>query len=145
MDSMPNAHEGPRLSVPDPSLDQENAGFIALRLVLQPTGASVEVNRSDVVIGRHSQADIRLPLPDVSRRHCRLTFVAGCWQVIDLQSLNGVFLNGEQILQAPLAEGDELRIGGFTFLVEFCHEEEPNHVRSIIQMLSHPFSQRKAS
>ena len=49
---------------------------------------------ADMLIGRHSQADIRLPLPDVSRRHCRFFFGEGVWQVLDLNSLNGVFLNG---------------------------------------------------
>src|SRR5687767_2589577 len=62
-------------------------GFVPLRLVLQPSGTAVEVDRPEVLIGRHSDADLRLPLPDVSRRHCRLEFVEGCWQVIDLHSL----------------------------------------------------------
>jgi pSer/pThr/pTyr-binding forkhead associated (FHA) protein len=109
-----------------PPLGQAPAGaeeavgppFVPLRLVLQPSGATIEVDRPDAMIGRHTEADIRLPLPDVSRRHCRLLFVEGCWQVIDLHSLNGVFVNGEQVLQAPLEQGDLLRVGGFTFAVD---------------------------
>src|SRR5436309_14898964 len=89
-----------------------------LRLRLRPGRFAVELTRDGQVFGRHTEADIRLPLPDVSRRHCRLNYVAGCWQVIDLHSLNGVFVNGEQVLQAPLVEGDLLRIGGFTFSIE---------------------------
>ncbi|HZV05215.1 MAG TPA: FHA domain-containing protein [Gemmataceae bacterium] len=94
------------------------ADFVPLRLVLQPTGATVEFTQPDILIGRHSQADMRLPLPDVSRRHCRLLFGQGVWQVIDLNSLNGVFLNGEPIRQATLRQDDLLRIGGFTFSVD---------------------------
>jgi len=94
------------------------AGFVPLRLVLQPSGASVELTRADMLIGRHSQADIRLPLPDVSRRHCRFFFGEGVWQVLDLNSLNGVFLNGEPVRQATVRQGDLLRIGGFTFAVD---------------------------
>lgn len=121
------------------------ADFVPMRLVLQPSGASVEVNRPNMLIGRHSDADLRLPLPDVSRRHCRLEFVEGCWQVIDLHSLNGVFVNGEQVMQAPLEAGDQLRIGGFTFVVELG-EEEPNQVHSILDTLSEPPPlRRKAS
>jgi pSer/pThr/pTyr-binding forkhead associated (FHA) protein len=105
----------------------------------------IEVSRPDVVVGRHTEADIRLPLPDVSRRHCRLMFVEGCWQVIDLHSLNGVYLNDEQVLQAPLVPGDLLRIGGFTFSVEIGHSWEPavppepppsGHVHSILKTLA---------
>jgi pSer/pThr/pTyr-binding forkhead associated (FHA) protein len=94
------------------------ADFIPLRLVLQPSGATVELTQPDMLIGRHSQADVRLPLPDVSRRHCRFFFSQGVWQVIDLNSLNGVFLNGEAVRQATLRSGDLLRIGGFTFAVD---------------------------
>jgi predicted component of type VI protein secretion system len=94
------------------------ADFVPLRLVLQPSGAIVEFTQPDILIGRLSQADMRLPLPDVSRRHCRLLFGQGVWQVIDLNSLNGVFLNGEPIRQATLRQDDLLRIGGFTFAVD---------------------------
>ncbi len=94
------------------------ADFVPLRLVLQPSGATIELTQPDMLIGRHSQADVRLPLPDVSRRHCRLLFGGGAWQVVDLNSLNGVFLNDRPIRQAAVQPGDLLRIGGFTFLVE---------------------------
>src|SRR5581483_9961191 len=87
--------------------------FVPLRLILQPSGAAVELTQPDVLFGRHSQADVRLPLPDVSRRHCRFLFGQGVWQVIDLNSLNGVFLNGEPVRQATLRPGDLIRIGGF--------------------------------
>jgi pSer/pThr/pTyr-binding forkhead associated (FHA) protein len=92
-------------------------GFAPLRLVLQPSGATLELMQPDVLVGRHSSADVRLPLPDVSRRHCRLVFGKGCWQVIDLHSLNGIYLNDQPISQGTLEAGDLLRIGGFTFLV----------------------------
>ena len=92
--------------------------FVPLRLILQPSGASVELTQPDMLLGRHSQADIRQPLPDVSRRHCRFFFSEGVWQVLDLNSLNGVFLNGEPIRQATVRQGDLLRIGGFTFAVD---------------------------
>ena len=125
-------------------------GFVRLRLVLQQTGAVIEVNRPDMLIGRHTEADIRLPLPDVSRRHCRLVFVEDGWQVIDLHSLNGIELNGEQVLQAPLAHDDQFRIGGFRFLVQLSQPMESfppldpaNHMQSILKSLDQP--RRQAS
>ena len=60
------------------------ADFIPLRLVLKTSGAAVDLTRPDMVLGRHSQADVRLPLPDVSRRHCRFYFLEGAWHVQDL-------------------------------------------------------------
>src|SRR5262245_54237465 len=116
------------------------ADFVPLRLLLQPSGMVIEANRPEMLIGRHTEADIRLPLPDVSRRHCRLVFTEGCWQVIDLNSLNGVQVNGEQVLQAPLEQGDVLRIGGFTFAVDLSEGARPldsaGHVKSILKTLS---------
>jgi pSer/pThr/pTyr-binding forkhead associated (FHA) protein len=122
--------------------------FAPLRLVLQPSGMVLEVKQPEAVVGRHSEADVRLPLPDVSRRHCKLTCTPGGWQVADLNSLNGIQVNGETVLQAPLEHGDLLRIGGFTFAIDLTEPsrmaEGSSHVRSILETLASP-SSRKAS
>jgi pSer/pThr/pTyr-binding forkhead associated (FHA) protein len=93
-------------------------GFVPLRLVLQPSGMIVPLHRRDVIVGRHSGADVRLPLPDVSRRHCRFLCTAGRWEVIDLNSLNGLWVNDARVPRADLRHGDTVRIGGFTFAVD---------------------------
>ncbi len=98
--------------------DQPPLPFIPLRLVLQPSGPVVELTRPDMIMGRHSEADVRLPLPDVSRRHCRFVFTNPAWQVFDLDSLNGVFVNGKRIQHATLCDHDSLTIGGFRFTVD---------------------------
>jgi S-DNA-T family DNA segregation ATPase FtsK/SpoIIIE len=82
-----------------------------------PAGSAVEVMQPTVVIGRHSEAELRLPYADVSRRHCRLAFTSGVWQIHDLDSLNGVFINGERMHEATLYEGDEVRLGTATLRV----------------------------
>ncbi len=93
--------------------------FVPIRLVLVPSSMSVDIRRTTVLLGRHSEADVRLPLPDVSRRHCRLMFQNGEWTAFDLQSLNGVYLNERQIEKSARVEiGDHIRIGGFTFRVD---------------------------
>jgi pSer/pThr/pTyr-binding forkhead associated (FHA) protein len=109
------------LGLPDPGPHQAAEAppdFVPLKLVLRPSGMVVELTRPDMLFGRHSEADIRLPLPDVSRRHCRFVFEAGAWRVVDLKSLNGVFVNDEPVTHAPVCHGDTIRIGGFTFDAE---------------------------
>jgi pSer/pThr/pTyr-binding forkhead associated (FHA) protein len=101
-----------------PRTDEQSADFAPLRLVLQPTGAVLEISHSEVVIGRHSTAEVRLTLPDVSRRHCRLVHAGEKWEVIDLESLNGVWVNERHVDRAELQHGDTLRLGGFTFMVD---------------------------
>jgi len=92
--------------------------FFPLRLVLQSSGQVVELTRPDMIMGRHSEADVRIPLPDVSRRHCRFHFQEGRWHVSDLNSLNGLFVNDERVQQALLAHQDHIRVGGFIFQVD---------------------------
>jgi pSer/pThr/pTyr-binding forkhead associated (FHA) protein len=89
-----------------------------MKLVLQPSGMAVELNKPETVVGRHMTADLRLPLPDVSRHHCRFVFVEEQWHVFDLNSLNGVFVNSQRVSHCILQHGDSIRLGGFTFQVE---------------------------
>ena len=137
----PHWHRGRPLERP--------ADFAPLRLVLQPSGLVVELSEPDMVIGRHSTADVRLPLPDVSRRHCRFVYADGCWQVFDLNSLNGVHLNGEPVGQAILQPHDILRIGGFTFEVDIRHQphddpvDSDNVIRNIADALPRSGSQNR--
>jgi pSer/pThr/pTyr-binding forkhead associated (FHA) protein len=120
MDDMPpiDPHEtcGPKLATP-PDGDLPPS-FAPLRLMLQPGGLCVTLTRTESIVGRHSGADIRLSLPDISRRHCRFVFTEGSWQVFDLNSLNGVFVNGERLHEAPVRHGDRIRIGSLTFEVD---------------------------
>lgn len=94
------------------------AGFVPLRLVLQPSGRLTEITQPDVTVGRHSTSDVCLRLPDISRRHCRFVFSDNHWHVFDLQSLNGVFVNGVRIDRAQLRQRDTIRIGSLLFEVD---------------------------
>jgi pSer/pThr/pTyr-binding forkhead associated (FHA) protein len=126
---------------PAPAEPELPAGFVPLRLILQPSRTAIELDRPDMLVGRHSACDVRLPLPDVSRRHCRFIHVEGCWQVVDLNSLNGVFVNEEAVLQSPLRQGDLVRIGGFTFAVDLspCAAADPESlIQGLFDTLQHP-------
>jgi pSer/pThr/pTyr-binding forkhead associated (FHA) protein len=87
----------------------------------------VDLTRPELVIGRHTDADVRLPLPDVSRRHCRFVFADQRWHVFDLNSLNGVYVNGERVTQAELHDQDVVRIGSYYFEVHL--EAAANTIR----------------
>jgi predicted component of type VI protein secretion system len=102
--------------------------FAPLRLILQPGGLCIELTKPDMLVGRHSTADVRLSLPDISRRHCRFIFAEGHWRVLDLNSLNGIFVNGERLQEATIFQGDRLRIGSLTFEADLGHHEAPGPV-----------------
>jgi pSer/pThr/pTyr-binding forkhead associated (FHA) protein len=101
-----------------PITGESAADFTPLRLVLQPTGAVLEVSQPEVIVGRHSTAEVRLSLPDVSRRHCRIIHAGEKWEIVDLDSLNGVWVNDRNVERAVLNHGDSVRLGGFTFKVD---------------------------
>jgi pSer/pThr/pTyr-binding forkhead associated (FHA) protein len=119
MEKIHGPSEGHQLQGPHKDLGSDlPVGFVPLRLVLQPAGLRLEVTRPEAIVGRHSGADVRLALPEVSRRHCRLYFEAGHWRIEDLSSLNGVFLNGERMHTATLRNGDQVQLGQYAFRVE---------------------------
>jgi predicted component of type VI protein secretion system len=99
--------------------DADASATIPLYLRLQPGGPALQVTRSGSILGRHSSVDVRLPLPDVSRWHCRFVYADSSWYVEDLNSLNGVFVNGSRVPRAILSDGDIVAIGGLAFEIQF--------------------------
>ncbi|GIW74724.1 MAG: hypothetical protein KatS3mg103_1246 [Phycisphaerales bacterium] len=63
------------------------------------------------IIGREEDCDLRIPVAEVSREHCRIEPTDGGLAVEDLGSSNGTFVNGVQIEEAQMAPGDVLKIG----------------------------------
>ena len=72
------------------------------------------ISTEPVSIGRSPQADIFIDNPAVSFHHARVFSQGGIYYVQDLTSLNGTFLNGVRISQAPLSHGDAITVGKHT-------------------------------
>lgn len=64
-----------------------------------------------VRIGRSPAAHVMLDDPTVSRRHAMISLTGDELRILDDRSLNGVYVNGERVEQATLADGDEIVIG----------------------------------
>lgn len=83
-------------------------------LVVLQEGQAVphELSGDEAVLGRHPECQIQLNSNMVSRRHARVFLDAGHWQVEDLGSGNGTFVNGQKI-EAPttLAHEDRIKVG----------------------------------
>jgi pSer/pThr/pTyr-binding forkhead associated (FHA) protein len=62
-------------------------------------------------VGRAAIADLILEAALVSRIHCRLEAHSETLEVVDLESTNGVFVNGERVFRAHLICGDRLKVG----------------------------------
>ena len=62
-------------------------------------------------IGRHSSADILLDDVTVSRQHAQVERIGVHYQVSDVGSLNGTYLNGNRIECSELDDGDVVQVG----------------------------------
>ncbi|MBI5294756.1 MAG: FHA domain-containing protein [Chloroflexi bacterium] len=72
-----------------------------------------------LILGRSSSADVSLASPSVSRRHAMLQPSQPEWQLLDLGSKNGTFLNGKRLKQPELLRrGDIIQIGPFRMVYE---------------------------
>jgi two-component system cell cycle response regulator len=78
-------------------------------------GSRFDLVGEELIIGRSSDADIQVDRESVSRRHARLSHVEGGWQIADLQSTNGTYVNDEAARERQLADGDYLKIGNAIF------------------------------
>ncbi|MCL6433697.1 MAG: FHA domain-containing protein [Leptolyngbyaceae cyanobacterium HOT.MB2.61] len=74
------------------------------------------------VIGRDRKATLLIQDKRLSRRHAAIQFVENeGFYLIDLNSTNGSFINGEAVRQcAPLKEGDQIRLGSLAFTFFIC-------------------------
>src|SRR4051812_3294598 len=79
---------------------------------------SFSISRDVTVIGRREDCDLRIPLGDVSRKHCRLILDGDVIKVEDLGSSNGTYRNGERVQQTELTAGDTLQIGPVVFVLQ---------------------------
>ena len=68
-------------------------------------------------VGRASAADFIVEAPLVSRVHCRLSAGATELEVVDLDSTNGTYVNGQRVERAVMKAGDALGVGRVSFVV----------------------------
>jgi len=93
------------------------------RLVIERPGQEQQVfelpQDRPVYVGRAESNDLVLRETSVSRRHAMLSpSLEGHWMVRDLGSANGIFLNGKNVKETPLKDGDVLNIGEYSLRYE---------------------------
>jgi hypothetical protein len=80
-------------------------------LVVDGPGTKHVLAQGSNVLGRGTEADIRLPDTGVSRKHADVQLHGGTVTVEDLGSTNGTLVNGRRVGRQELADGDVIRIG----------------------------------
>ena len=103
--------------------DELEAGQALLLVKRGPNaGSTFLLDQDATTVGRSTDGDVFLDDVTVSRKHAIFERRGGAaWFVRDVGSLNGTYVNGEQVDETKLAAGDEVQIGKFR-LVFFVRE-----------------------
>ena len=95
-------------------LDGLSAGSALLVVKRGPNaGSRFLLDQDEITAGRHPESDIFLDDVTVSRRHAEFRRTAEGFEVADIGSLNGTYVNREPIEVSSLSNGDEVQIGKF--------------------------------
>jgi pSer/pThr/pTyr-binding forkhead associated (FHA) protein len=89
---------------------------------------SFPLNKDKIVIGRSSEAHLKLVHPLISRKHCVVEKRDGSYFIRNISTTNPIIFNDHDITEKRLYAGDELKIG--TFSVTFV-SDRPEDVRVV--------------
>lgn len=82
-------------------------------------GDPIPLVKEKLLVGRRGSCDVTLPFANVSSHHCELEIVNGYWHVRDLNSSNGVKVNGERITERFLQPGDTIVIAKHRYEISY--------------------------
>jgi len=82
---------------------------------IEVNGTRHQISRPTLVLGRSTEADVRIDDPGVSRRHCEIR--TGTPSTIqDLGSTNGIVVDGQHTTRATLRDGSRIVVGSTTII-----------------------------
>lgn len=93
---------------------QAGAGSTTRRWI-EINGNRHQISRSTLVLGRSTEADVRIDDPGVSRRHCEIR-TGSPSTVQDLGSTNGIVVDGQHTTRATLRDGSRIVVGNTTII-----------------------------
>jgi hypothetical protein len=109
------------------------------------TGQTLVLHSGDNLVGRAREADILVDDVGVSRRHVRLNVdVRGRVDLLDLDSTNGTFVNGERVTSESLRVGDRIRVG-LEAVLELGQRREDRPVPMLVHEQDAPTVRRNLS
>ena len=103
----------PDATIPRQASDRKSAAAPLCLLVVSANCPHTLPLPAELVIGRDQSADLIVPDGGVSRRHARLVGTGSRYELTDLGSTNGTFVNGSPICSVMLEPGDRIEIGNF--------------------------------
>ena len=117
-------------------------------------GESYRLTDARLTVGRDSSNHVQIGDATVSKKHCAIETVNGSFELVDLESHNGTFVNGIPVKRRPLVHGDVIRVGTSELLfltteesrdssVEFQYSDESTE--ESLKTVQIPVSQRHSA
>ena len=103
-----------------------SAGLVKLNIISGPlTGRTFTFDRQDsLLVGRARNAQLQIRDDQhISRNHCLIEVKPPGCHIVDLNSANGTYVNGERILECWLRNGDTIRSGQTQITVSLAEEQ----------------------
>jgi len=111
----PGARPGPAPMVQRPGVAAGPGAGGRMRHWIEINGTRHQISRPTLVLGRSTEADVRIDDPGVSRRHCEIR--TGTPSTIqDLGSTNGIVVDGQHTTRATLRDGSRIVVGSTTII-----------------------------
>ena len=86
-------------------------------------------------VGRTSACDLRIPLSEVSRKHCQFVRYTDRVVLQDLGSSNGTYVNNKRVAELQLEAGDNVVVGPVVFTVQI--DGDPAEIKPVRTRLEH--------
>ena len=90
-------------------------------------GETYRLGRGAATVGRAAHNAIQILDQKASKVHFQLKQVGDCYEITDLKSTNGLYVNGEKVVTACLKDWDEIRVGD-TILVYLASDMDLDHL-----------------
>jgi adenylate cyclase len=82
-------------------------------------GDTIPLLKAKLLVGRRESCDIVLRFPNVSAHHCELELREGYWYIRDLNSRNGVKINGVRVTEKLIHPGDSVSVAKHNFSLKY--------------------------
>ncbi len=98
--------------------DAQELGLHPETMTLVVNGERIPLTKRETTIGRSRERDVVVADPNVSRAHCEIRHVGYDYLLYDLDSTNGVTVNGRPVTRVALTNGDVIMVGATELHVE---------------------------
>ena len=99
-------------------------------------GKQFDLTEAIASIGRDASNPIRLHDTEVSRRHAEVRRITNGFELVDVGSVNGTFINNHKITQAILAAGDHVAIGQTVLVYSAGRDDAAHNVSDLAEQIN---------